>query len=117
MGEAFKVPHHPATATPCHLPQSPVRRLTNAKTSIEIPPSTPHNGLAMEISELGASAILTIERFMEANGEKPSVLYFGPEEYRQLVAQFGAEDLNFYGVPVRPMTTPGVMARSAPSDS
>lgn len=63
----------------------------------------------MNSSDVGACAILTIERFEQENGERPSVLYFGPEEYVQIMKD-GMTD--FYGIPVLPMDQPGVMARA-----
>ena len=64
----------------------------------------------MNLSEVGACAILTIERFQREHGERPGVLYFGPEEYAMMQKDGLTE---FYGIPVLPMAADGVMARSS----
>lgn len=64
----------------------------------------------MNLSDVGACAILTIERFQREHGERPGVLYFGPEEYAMMQKDGMTE---FYGIPVLPMAGGGVMARAA----
>lgn len=63
----------------------------------------------MNLSEVGACAILTIERFQQKHGVRPGALYFGPEEYEMMMKDGLTQ---FYGIPVLPMTQPGVMAKA-----
>lgn len=66
----------------------------------------------MNLSEVGACAILTLERYQREHGARPVVLYFGPEEYAMMKKDGLTQ---FYGIPVLPMEQPGVMAKAQPS--
>lgn len=72
----------------------------------------------MTVADIGAAAILTINRYMEEHGSRPRQLYFGPEELKIFSrdTEEGDGPLNFYGIPILPMQTPGVAAhcKSAP---
>jgi hypothetical protein len=64
----------------------------------------------MQATDVGAAAIEAIHRFEAANSRRPDKLYCGPEEM-MLIRQSLEEGGNgFYGLPVLPMDTPGVVA-------